>query len=331
MSGSREQPWLTRLIALAPYIVICLVLLILPPFLPPYYLSMVTKILIFAIFAMSLDIVMGYAGLLSLGHAAFLGTAGYCVGILMVRYGIDSFWVLMPMGIFIAGIVAAIIGYLALRVSGVFFMLVTLAFGQLLSVAALQWRSMTGGTDGLIGIRYPDLGIAGFSLTASSFYYLVLLAIVICFFILYRITNSPFGRALVGIRENEVRMRCLGYNSWAHRYVAFIIGGIFAGVAGVLFAFFYKAMVPEHLGIITSSSAMLMVIIGGAGTLFGPFIGSAVIVLLEQFASIYSPERWPLILGCAFVLSVLFVRGGFGFYLSRFYRRIRRRYGSIEN
>lgn len=331
LAGSNRRSWRVWLLFLAPYIGSGLILLVLPSFLSPYYLSMLTKVLIFAIFAMSLDIILGYTGLLSLGHAAFLGVAGYTAGILMVRYDIESFWLVIPLGILAAGIVAAIIGYMALRVSGVYFLLVTLAFGQLLSVVAIKWRTMTGGTDGLVGITYPHLGLPGFTWTDSSFYYLVFLAFVICFFLLYRITNSSFGQALVGIRENEPRMQCLGYNTWAHKYVAFIIAGLFAGVAGVLFASLYGIMVPGHLGLMSSAWVMLMVIIGGAGTLFGPAIGAGLMVLLEHFASIYSPERWPLILGGVFVICVLFMRGGFGFYLSRFWRKVRLQYGSVES
>ena len=324
LAGSNRQPWQARLLSLAPYIIIGLVLLVLPSFLSTYPLSILTKVLIYAIFAMSLDLIVGYTGLTSLGHAAFFGVAGYAFGIFMVRYGIENFWLVIPLGILAAGIAAAVIGYISLRVSGVYFLLVTLAFGQLLSVAAVKWTTVTGGTNGLYGIEYPYLGLPGFTWTNLSFYYLVFLAFVICFFLLQRITNSSFGRALVGIRENEPRMQSLGYNTWAHKYVAFIIAGLFAGVAGVLFAPFYGIMVPQHLGIMTSSSVMLMVIIGGAGTLFGPVIGAGFIVVLERLASdLVSSERWPLILGVAFVICVLFLRGGFGIYLSRFWRRVR--------
>jgi branched-chain amino acid transport system permease protein len=292
---------------------------------------MLTKVLIFAIFAMSLDLILGYTGLLSLGHAAFMGVAGYAAGILMVRAGIESFWLVMPLGILMAGILAAIIGYLALRVSGVYFLLITLAFGQLLSVVAISWAAMTGGTDGLLGIPDPNLGFVELTTASSFYYYLVFPAFVICFLLLYRITNSSFGRALVGIRENERRMQCLGYNTWAHKYVAFILSGLFAGVSGVLFVYFYGIMVPANLGIVYSSMAMLMVIIGGAGTLFGPAIGAGFIILLEYFARIYAPERWPLILGGVFVICVMFLRGGFGIYLSRFWRRVRLHYGNAES
>ncbi len=326
-----QQSWQRRLFSFAPYIVIGIVLLVLPGFLSAYFLSMLTKIIIFGIFAISLDIILGYTGLVSLGHAAFLGVAGYALGIFLVRYGIHSFWILIPLAVLIAGIAAAVIGYISLRVSGVYFMLVTFGFGQLLSVVAQKWRPVTGGTDGLVGIAYPQLGIPGFNFTPHSFYYLVFIAFIVCFFLLYLIVNSTYGKALVGIRENEPRMQCLGYNTWAHKYVAFIIGGIFAGVAGALFAPFYGAMVPEHLSLVTSAYAMLMVIIGGAGTLYGPVLGSALVVLLEQFSSIYAPERWPIILGGVFVICVLFIRGGFAVYLSKFWQRVRMKYGSVES
>jgi branched-chain amino acid transport system permease protein len=330
---SNRMPWRAGVIPFAPYIFAGLVLLILglPPVLPTYFLSMLIKVLIFAIFAISLDLIIGYTGLLSLGHAAFFGVAGYTAGILMVHYHVNSFWLVMPLSILAAGIFAAIIGYISLRVSGIYFLLVTLAFGQLLSVTAVKWRAMTGGTDGLVGIVYPTLGLPGFTWTETSFYYLVFLVFAICFFLLYRITNSPFGWALAGIRENEPRMQSLGYNTWAHKYVAFIIGGAFAGVAGALLAFFYGIMVPSHLGIVTSTSAMLMVIVGGAGTLFGPVLGATLIVLLEHITSIYTPERWPLILGGIFVISVLFVRGGFGSYILKFWRKVTLRYGSSQS
>lgn len=330
VSNIRTKSWQVRLLTFAPYILACLVLLILPAFISTYFLSMLTKILIFAIFAISLDIVLGYTGLLSLGHAAYLGVAGYTVGILMVRYDVFSLWILIPAAIAISALAAAFIGFISLRVSGPYFMLVTFGFGQLLSVVALRWRSLTGGTDGLVGIPYPTIGIPGFDFTANSFYYLVFIIFVICFVLLRLIINSTFGRALVGIRENEYRMKSLGYNTWAHKYVAFILGGVFAGIAGALFAPFYGAMVPEHLSLVSSATAMLMVIIGGAGTLFGPVIGSVVVVLLEQISSIYAPERWPFILGGVFVICVLFIRGGFAVYVSKVWNKVRVKYGSAE-
>lgn len=319
---AHQTLWQRRL-SLAPYLAVTVLLLILPSLLSSYYLSMLTKVLIFAIFATSLDLVMGYTGLFSMGHAAFLGVAGYTVGLLSVRMGVGLFWILVPAAIFLSAVAAAIIGYISLRVSGVYFLLVTLAFGQLLSIVASKWYKVTGGSDGLVGIVLPNLGIAGFNLTAEGFYYLVFIAFAICFVLLYRIVHSSFGRTLIGIRENEMRMRSLGYNTWALKYVAVIIAGGFAGVAGVFYAYFYGAVVPGTLAIEMSTAVTLMVIIGGSGTLFGPFVGAVVVVLLEHFARIYVPERWPLILGGIFVVCVMLVRGGFASYLSRFWRAVR--------
>lgn len=304
----------------APHLGLAVLLLVLPVFLSSYYLGMLTKVLIFAIFAASLDLIMGYTGLFSLGHAAFLGVAGYAVGILSVRMGVNLFWLIFPAAIFLSVFAAGMIGYFSLRVSGVYFLLVTLAFGQLLSIVATKWFKLTGGSDGLVGIMSPNLCISGLSIGSYGFYYMVFIAFGICFLLLYRIVNSSFGSTLVGIRENEMRMRSLGYNTWALKYVAIILSGAFAGVAGIFYAYFYGAMVPRTLAIEMSTAVMLMVIIGGPGTLFGPFVGAVVVVLAEHFTRIYIAERWPLILGGIFVACVMIIPDGFANYLSRLWR-----------
>jgi branched-chain amino acid transport system permease protein len=201
-------------------------------------------------------------------------------------------------------------------------MLVTFAFAGLLANAAIKWTSFTGGAEGLVGISKPNLGISGFTWTDSSFYYLVFIAFAICFILLYFIVHSSFGKALVGIRENEIRMKSLGYNTWALQYVAIIIAGAFAAVAGIFLAYFYGSIAPSNLAIDMSATVMLMVLIGGPGTLFGPFIGAAVVVVIQNLANIYVPERWPLILGAIFIICVMLVRGGFARFLSRFWRGI---------
>ena len=315
--GARERAY-----RLAPYAAVVCVLIVLGPVLPSFYLGMLTKVLIYAIFAISLDLMMGYGGLTSMGHAAFLGVAGYTAGIMAVKLGIDSFWVLLPAGIAVSAAVSALIGYICLRVSGTYFLLVTIAFGQLLAIVATKWYKVTGGTDGLVGIPRPDLGM-GFKISPLGFYFLVFIAFVVCFAILYRIVTSAYGRALVGVRENEPRMRSLGYNTWRLKYAAIIISGVIAGVAGVFLAFYYGAMVPSTLAIEMSTAAMLMVILGGPGTLFGPFIGAFVVVLGENISLTYVPDRWPLILGGIFVLCVMLLRGGFAPYLARLYGRLR--------
>lgn len=328
---SVRRPWQEQGVRFAPYIASGLILIVLPLIVPVYLQSMLTKVLIFAIFAMSLNLIWGYTGLISLGHAAFFGVGAYASAILIMRFGIESFWISAPSGILTAGLLAAFFGVIALRVSGIYFLLVTLALGQLVYYIAIAWRPVTGGTDGVIGIPRPELGLPWFTWNATFFYFFVLLAFVICFFLLYRLVNSPFGRALQGIREDEPRMRCLGYNTWLYKYVAFIVAGMFAGVAGVLFGHFFGAVVPVHTSVITSTLVLLMVIVGGPRVIFGPVIGAAVVVLLEYFASIYTPARWPLILGAVFVIAVMFLRGGISLYLVRLWRRVSYQYGSTKS
>jgi len=299
------------------YIAIVVILFALPFFVPEYLRSILGKIYIFAIFAMGLNLLLGYTGLISLGHAAYLGVGGYTVGILMTHFGINGLVVLFLAAILMSAIAAAIIGFIALRVSGMHFILITIAFGQLLFAIAVKWRSVTGSTDGLIGITYPAVEFIGFQWTSFSFHYLILLLFIICYLLMYFISNSSFGYALVGIRENESRMEGLGYNTWLYKYMAFIIGGVFAGAAGALFAPFYGIMVPAHFGLLTSSMVVLMVLLGSPGTLYGPVIGSFLILLLEFFASIYSPERWPLILGAIFIVCITLFRGGVGIYMAK--------------
>jgi len=325
-----RQAWQEKLVAYAPYILLSLILIIWPPFMSPYVKSMMIQILIFGIFALSLNIIFGYTGLFSLGHAAFFGVSGYTTAILMTSYGIESFWLVAPAGIIMATLLAAIYGIIALRVSGIYFLFVTLALGELLYGVALRWRTVTGGSNGMPGIPYPTLGLP-FTMTATYFYYLVFALFIICAFLIYRLIKSPFGYALQGIREDEHRMKHLGYNTWLYKYLAFIVGGFFAGVAGVLFAPSSSIMVPAHLGALTSTLVMLMVIIGGTKTFFGPVIGAAIVLFLQYYVSLYSPERWPLILGAVFVLSVTFLRQGVGVYVLRLWNRVRYSYGSIKD
>lgn len=328
---SITQLWPGQLFRFAPYIASGVILILLPPLLPSYVQSMMTKILIFAIFAMSLDLIMGYTGLISLGHAAYFGVGGYTVGVLMVHYDINMLWISAPVGILMAVLMAAVFGFIALRVTGFYFIFVTMALGQLLFSIAFKWEWLsTMDVEAIVGIPRPDVGLPWFTWSPTSFYYFAFLAFVICFFLLNRLVNSPFGYALQGIRESEPRMRVLGYNTWLYKYIAFVVAGAFAGIAGVLFAYHNSVVVPTHLSIITSALVMFMVILGGTGTLYGPVIGAAIIIPLEFYAGLFTPERWPLILGGAFVLSIMYARAGVGVYLSRLWNKVVYRYGSVK-
>ncbi|HUJ89821.1 MAG TPA: branched-chain amino acid ABC transporter permease, partial [Syntrophorhabdales bacterium] len=165
-----------------------------------------------------------------------------------------------------------------------------------------------GGSDGLGGVSFPE--IMGFSFEAETYYYFTFAAVVICALLLYWITRSPFGYALQGIRENQTRARALGYNAWLFQYIAFVIGGLFAGIAGVLYVYYNGFISPEGVGIGASGLLWLMLIIGGTGTLWGSLLGSGVILTLQYFVSGFTPERWPLILGVCFVAVIMFYRGG---------------------
>ena len=283
-------------------------LLLLPLVLPTHLDSLATKILIFALLASSLNLLYGYGGLFSLGHAAYSGTAAYTVGILAVKYDVTSFWLIAPSAVLAATSLAAVFGLLALRTVGVYFLLTTLALGELVFSVARRWRPVTGADNGIAGIRSPDLGFLDISWSPMTFYYFTLVIFVGAMLFLGLVIRSPFGQALVGVRDNERRMQMLGFNTWRVKYSAFVLGGAFAGVAGLLLAYFNRLVVPSDAGIATSGLILLMVIIGGSGTRWGPLVGAALVLLVQFYASSYIAERWPLILGTVFVLSVRLFR-----------------------
>ncbi len=324
-----QDRWISRA---APYLLGTLVLLITPLFLDTYGQGLMTRFLVFALFAMSFNIVFGYAGLMSLGHAAFFGAGGYTVALLKLHYDVNLFWISAPLGILVATFIAAIFGIIALRASGIYFLLVTFALGQMLYSLAwnVKWLNSKG-MQGITGINLPDLGISGFTLDTISFYYLVLIFFLLSCVLLYRLVISPFGLALKGIREGEPRMEAVGYNTWFLKYAAFVVSGAFAGLAGVLFSYYNLFVSPNHLGIATSFLPMVMAIMGGLGTFLGPVVGAAVFIFVENFASILSPQRWPLVLGTLFVLTIMFAREGIGVYLWRLWTRWGPDYGSVKN
>lgn len=315
-----------------PYVGATLIFVLIPFFLSTYGEGLMTRFLIFALFAMSYNVVFGYAGLLSLGHAAFFGAGGYTVALLKLHYNVELFWISAPLGVLVATLTAALFGIIALRASGIYFLLVTFALGQMLY--SLTWNVKwfnSPGMQGITGILLPDLAIPGFTLDTTSFYYVVLFFFGISFLLLYRLVRSPYGRALVGIREDESRMEAVGYDTWLYKYTAFVISGAFAGIAGVLFTYYNFFVSPNHLGIMTSFLPMVMAIMGGLGTLLGPVVGAGVFIFVENFSSIYFPARWPLVLGGLFVLAIMFAREGLGVYLWRLWTKVSYRYGSVKS
>jgi branched-chain amino acid transport system permease protein len=297
-------------------------LVVMPLFLTDFLQLMMTKFLTFAIFGMGYNLVYGYTGMLSLGHGAFFGMGAYAVGLMSLHTHVTSFWATLPLGIVIAAVGAAVLGFFFLRVSGSYFLLITFGFSQLLWALTwnVKWFSAPG-MQGISDVKFPTIGVSGFTWTHQSFYFVTLGFFVICYFLISRIINSPFGHALVGIRENENRMKALGYNVWAFRYTALVISGAFCGLAGVLFAYNGSFVYPNHIGFDYSWIPMLVVILGGSGTKLGPIIGAGIVVWLEYFISLLTPQRWPLILGIIFIAVIMYFKGGVVAYVTRALQR----------
>ena len=291
----------------AAAIVVAAILLGAPPLLAPYMLSLVTQALIWAMLAMSLDLILGYTGLASLGHAAYLGLGAYSVGILTTRHG-ANFWVTLAVGILLAALGAAIFGLVALRATGVYFLMITLALGMVVWGLAHRWVSLTAGDNGIASVPRPR-GLPWAFTDTLSFYYLVLVAFAVAFVVLWTIVHSPFGKTLVGIRESESRMRTLGYHVWLHKYVGFVIAGAAGGFAGVFWAYYNGFVSPADAELATSVEILLMVALGGRGTLYGPALGAAMIVLLKNVVSVYT-HRWLLILGAVYIGTIVYAPEG---------------------
>jgi branched-chain amino acid transport system permease protein len=285
-----------------------LVCLVAWPFVASHYATgLVTETLIFAIVAMSLDLLMGYGGLVSFGHAAFFGLGAYATVLLSVKIDFSP-WLGVIAGVAFAALGSGVIGYFCVRMSGVTFFMLTLAFSQLLYSGAIKWRWLTGGSDGVGGMRRPE--VFGLALTQPVvMYFFALASVVVCLYLLRRIIASQFGHALVGLRENETRMRSMGYPTRALKLLAFVIAGTFAGVGGALYAIFNGFVSPDALSWGMSGMFLLMVVLGGAGSLLGPAIGAAAFLLMKNFISSQT-DHWLLIVGIIFVACVMFFRGG---------------------
>ncbi|HEX7073987.1 MAG TPA: branched-chain amino acid ABC transporter permease [Hyphomicrobiaceae bacterium] len=275
----------------------------LPPLVSTYELSLANEVLIFALLVMSIDVLAGYAGRVSLGHGAIFGISTYVVIYWTTIMG-GSPWVGCFLGILAATFAAGVFALLAARVGGVYFLLLTLALGMIVWGVCLRWTSVTGGENGIRGSGRPDI-IAD----PTVFYYVTLAVVLALTVIIWRFVHSPFGLTLRGIRDSESRMRSLGYGAATHIFLAFTITGLFAGVAGALYALFNDFVSPSTVQLAQSVEGLLMAIIGGIGTLFGSFIGAAAIILLENFVSQYT-ERWQMILGLTFIGAMIFAPEG---------------------
>jgi len=268
-----------------------------------YWVGLLTQMVILAILAMSLDILLGYTGLPSLGHAAFFGVAAYAVGVLATTYS-AGFWTCVVGGLLIGTLLSAAFGLILSHVRDVYFLMITLALGMILWGLSFRWIPVTGGDNGISGI--PSLAAhTGLPLEGPvAFYYVALIVFVVCAALMALIVRSPFGLALRGIRENEGRMKSLGFNTWLHCYLSYVIAGAFASVAGVVWAYYNGFVSPTYLDLTASSELFLMVTLGGPATLVGPVLGAAAIVLLKNVMSAYT-ARWLFILGVVYIVAIL--------------------------
>jgi len=285
------------------------VLLLLAVILLPFIVRPViaAEIWIFAIFGLGLNLLLGYTGLLSFGQSTFFGSAAYVSGYLLKHYGIHVFAAL-GIGVAVGAVSAALVGYLCVQRSGLYFIMLTFALNQLFYFTAYQWTSVTGGEDGMPGIPRPAL--FGFDLGEPIAYYVFCAALFLAsLWAMKRVVESPLGRILQAIRENALRAEAVGYNVARFKLLAFVIGGAFSGLAGVLYAMLFGIVPLEAIGFVFSGNVLFATLIGGMGSLYGPIIGSFVFIWLSESMSVMW-TRWPLLLGVAFVIVVLFFRGG---------------------
>jgi branched-chain amino acid transport system permease protein len=302
-----------------------LVLLALFPFAgATFYTELVTKVMILAIFALSLDLLVGYTGLVSFGHAAFFGVGAYTLGLLAPKYEAANFWLTLPLAIGVAGMAALLVGAFVVRVKGIYFIMVTLAFAQMFYFVFHDTR-FGRGSDG-ISMNFKPVATIGdftpFDLSnATHVYYLAFTAMLIVFVFLRLLLRSTFGRALQGVRSNEQRMRSLGFPVYRYKLASFAMAGALAGLAGYLSALQFGFVNPELLSWHQSGNVLLMLILGGLGSLYGAVVGAfAFVALQELFSSLTT--HWQLLLGGTIILLVIFLPGGLASVMSRFERTL---------
>jgi branched-chain amino acid transport system permease protein len=290
----------------------------LPLVIGEYYMNLASQIFIFAVFAASINLLLGYGGLATLGHSAYLGVAAYFAALLALKLGLGHA-LAAPAALLGTTLMAALFGLIALRASGLGFLMLTLALSQVLWGTAFRWVSMTDGDNGLRGLTRP-FGLDD----AVSFYYFAFVVTAFSLWMMARFVHSPFGAALQGTRDQPRRMSALGHNVWLIRWITFVYAGFWGGVSGLLFVYYHKYIHPVSLSLANSAEGLLAVIAGGSGTLAGPLVGAGIVMLLKNYVSAYV-ERWNMLLGFVFVLIVVFMPEGVVPGVKRLWLRFRSR------
>lgn len=289
------------------YILLLVVLIALPWFAGEYYVNLASQILIAAIFAASLNLLVGYAGLTSLGHATYLGLSAYISAWLSLRLGLGHA-VTAPAALLLTTLIGCGFGWIALRASGLGFLMLTLALSQIVWGLCYRWVGVTNGDNGLSGLTRPSP--FGINLGDSGAYYWFVLAITVAaLYVISRFVNSPLGATLRGTRDQPRRMSSLGFDVWGIRWVTFVFSSFLGALAGLLYVYFNKYIHPSVMSVTVSAEALLAVIAGGSGTLAGPVVGAALVMLLKNYASAYV-ERWNMLMGIVFVFIVIVMPAG---------------------
>jgi branched-chain amino acid transport system permease protein len=292
------------------------------PLLPDYAVTLATSIVIYSIYVTSANLLTGYTGLVSLGQAMFWGSSAYVVAILTTRAHVTNLYLIALICLVTVLVLSAFFGALALRVKRLYFMIVTFAFGHVVwCIAMYPMQRITFGYDGIKDIARPYLGFSLSATSGVSFYYFVVMVAAICFFVIRLVINSPFGHALVGIRDNEHRMVALGYNTYLYKYISYMLSAVMAGVAGALFAYFNGYVNPSELHWLFSGDALMMMFIGGVGTFWGPLWGALAYTGLRYWLSSYT-MYWFGVEGIIFICVVLFFRGGIAGFVGNLHRRL---------
>jgi branched-chain amino acid transport system permease protein len=307
-----------RAVAARPVLAFALVFAVFPFVVP--YKALATQVLIYGLFALGYNLLYGYTGLLSFGHAAYWGLGAYGTGIALARLQIGSLWGALGAGLLLAGVGGIVVGFFCLRRRGIYFAMLSLAFAQLLYFIAFHLADVTGGDDGLRGVGVPPLRLPGITLALDSslaFYYFAFAVVTLAMLALKRILDSPFGAVLQAIRENSDRAVACGYDIRRIKLLSFVFSALFCGLAGALDALRLGVVPVESLYWTTSGQVVIMTLLGGAGTFFGPFVGATTFLVLEDRLSVVT-ESWPLFIGLIFMAFVLFLpKGIWGTLLAR--------------
>lgn len=280
--------------------------LLLPMFGGPFWTGLVTQMLIFGLLALSVDLLLGTAGLFSLTHASFFALSAYTVAILEVRYGVPTV-LAAPAGI-LAGTLLGLVFGLAVRTRGVYFILITIAMGYVVWGVAVRWSSFTGGDNGITNVPFPSVGGVGIQ-SHTQYYYLVLLVVALSVWAYKRLIQSPFGLGLRGIKGSESRMRSLGFRTGVHLYAAFVFSAALASLAGVLYVYYNRFVNPVASGFPISVEAALMAIVGGSGSILGPFLGAGVVLGMRNWGSSFVTMHHA-VMGAIFIATVLWAPQG---------------------